>query len=338
MALLNHRAYSHDASQDRFLDKMSEILVKRGFACFRDTYGNLLAERKRTQEYVPLVIAHVDINQPVGFPTPVEADGWIVGIQNGVQKGLGHDDRAGVYFALQVSETEMECKIILTKDEEIGAIGAGKLPREFFTDVSICIQLDRRGSSDISDWTNGVEVVSAEFKTKIKSLLKKYNYAFTTCMFTDVGELKAALRVDMCCMNISCGYYNEHFDSERLNWNQYVNACNFGFSILTLCGKEKQEHQPVVYKPKYNYSYGSGSYSSRGTAPARNQYWEYDPETKRILFLGGEEEELEDELESGRLPALTQECQHCGDGHATWNSYWQAFVCPECREEIGNFI
>lgn len=328
MALLRHRAYSHDETQDRFLEMMAAIFVKRGFACFFDTYGNLLAERKKHQEFVPLVIAHVDINQPKIDPIPVEVDGWIVGMQNGIQKGLGHDDRAGVYFAQQIAETDLECKIILTKDEEIGAIGAGKLPKEFFHDVSLCLQLDRRGASDISDFTNGVEVVSNEFKVKLKGLLKKHNYAFTTCMFTDVGELKSTLEVDMCCMNISCGYYNEHFQDERLNWNQYVNACNFALGILMLCGKEKQLHKAVIRKRSYNVTYGRQS-----QLKAKNIYWDYDAETKRVVFLGGEEED-----EEKHLPALTYECQHCGEHHGHWNTYWQSFICDECQAEIGNFV
>ena len=332
MALLRQRAYSHDATQDRFLEMMAAIFVKKGFVCFFDTYGNLLCERKKTQEFVPLVIAHVDINQPKVDPTPVEVDGWIVGMLNGFQKGLGHDDRAGVYFAQLIAETDMECKIILTKDEEIGAIGAGRLPKEFFKDVSLCLQLDRRGSSDISDFTNGVEVVSAAFKEKLKHLLKKHNYAFTTCMFTDVGELKATLEVDMCCMNISCGYYSEHSAEERLNWNQYINACNFALGILLLCGKEKQEHKPVARKHRYNITYGPYS----RTEKAKNQWWEYDPIEKRIVFLGGEDGE-EDE-DTAKFPALTYECQHCGESHAHWNTYWQSFICDECNAEIGGFV
>lgn len=316
MSLLTQRAYSHDTTQDRFLDKMQDHFVSHGFTCVRDAYGNLLSVRGTGM--LPCVIAHVDIAQPVLAPSIVEVDGWVTGILNGIQKGVGHDDRAGVYFAQLIAESDLPCKIVLTKDEEVGAIGASRLPKKFFEEVSLCLQLDRRGASDISDYTNGVEVVSAEFKRKIKDLLKKHNYSFTTCMFTDVGELKAGLGVDFCCMNISCGYYSEHTHEERLNWNQFVNACRFAWGILNLCGHEKQHHVAV-----------RRSYSSWSTK-TKNEWWDYDPVSKKILFLGGPKNEEEEE----EAPKKTPYCYWCNEKKGEWMDYWQAYVCEDCKADV----
>jgi len=244
--LLGYRTFSYDdISQDMFIDFLQSELEMYGFQCRRDKYGNLIADRGPIDQIKPLIIAHVDINQrEEQIPTIHNIDGWIIGMLDGQQIGAGHDDRAGIYFALLYAEhTTFDVRIIFTKDEEVGCLGTSALPKWSLKNISMAVQLDRRGRSDISDFTNGVNVVSKSFKKRAIPTLEKYGYQWQRTMFTDVGHLKSHHMVDFCCMNISCGYYDEHTNNERLNVAQYQNAINFATELLITFGYEKQHHK-----------------------------------------------------------------------------------------------
>lgn len=254
--LVKFRSISFSVAQDYLIIYLQDYLKKLKFDTYIDLYGNLIAERGKGNK--PLIIAHVDINQDNEYiPTLVRINDYLIGFFEGMQMGVGHDDKVGIYFALKfAAETNVPLCIIFTKDEEVGCIGTLNLNYDF-SNINLAVQLDRRGNSDISEYTNGVEVVSTEFKKLCKPYLKDHNFKFTRTIYTDVGELKSSHKVDFCCVNISCGYYNEHTNNEYLKITEFNNSYIFASKLLTNLGNKKQYHkyEDKIYFDKFNSKY-----------------------------------------------------------------------------------
>jgi putative aminopeptidase FrvX len=307
--LLEYRCETFDdEAQAEFLEFLDWELRLYGFTVRYDDYGNLIADRKYADnQLMPMIIAHVDINQhDMRIPKFHNIDGYIIGMRNGVQVGCGHDDRAGVYFALLYAQhTNMPCRIVFTKDEECGGVGASRLGSDVFENITMAVQLDRRGKSDISDATNGVEVVSSKFKSKAGRILKEFGYKWTRTIFTDVGVLKSTHNVGFCCMNISCGYYNEHTDSECLSVSEFENAVLFASTLLIKLGyNEVHKHvAPKMYKspaPVFkNNTYSNRGYDGYGFGRSSwERYWDTIEAEKSKKF---DDEFVDDYWESSRL-------------------------------------
>lgn len=254
--LLNFRSHSRSQTQIVFRDWLRGMINKMpNTHTYVDDYGNLYVTKGNTDIF-NCVVAHLDINQSVQHHAKVYiADDWIIGIDmsTGQQIGVGHDDKAGVYFAIQALLKYDNLKVFFPLDEEAGLIGTSHCDVEFFTNVGFMVQLDRRGSSDISDYTNGVTVVTNDTKDLLNKTLNKYGYKFTSCMCTDVGDLVYV--TDIQGVNISCGYYNEHSESEVLSISQYMNAEAFAFEVL-----DKMEGKKHTINASKHGKYGFGSY------------------------------------------------------------------------------
>lgn len=127
-------------------------------------------------------------------------------------QGIGADDRAGVFAALQVLQTCAKDKlptIIFTTEEETGCMGAWTLAGTFqqpLSPLKYIIQLDRRGFDDCvfydcenPDFTKYVE--SFGFKEQMGSM-------------SDISAICPEWGV--AGVNLSVGYFNEHTFSEHL--------------------------------------------------------------------------------------------------------------------------
>lgn len=129
-------------------------------------------------------------------------------------QGLGTDDRAGVFAIIQIVQSGLRPHIILTTDEEVGAIGADLLSRNGnpFADLRYIIQLDRRGNADCVFY----DCNNTEFIDYVES----FGFAEAYGTFTDISILCPAWKI--AGVNLSVGYVNEHSFIETL----YLNALN----------------------------------------------------------------------------------------------------------------
>ena len=260
--MLSIRSISYSTEQIRFREWIIDYISQKNYknTTFEtDTYGNLYVKKGNAKNF-NCVVAHLDINQKACADfSIVTNEQWITGINNstGKQIGLGHDDKIGVYFALQMLDRFKNLKCFFPLDEEVGCVGTGKSDDSFFDNVGFMVQLDRRGHSDISQSTNGIEVVTEATKTQLMPILTEYGFHWEDCMFTDVGELVGMN--DKQGVNISCGYYNEHSDTEILNIDQYMNSEAFAFEILKKVQGTIYNIQPVSIWGNYG-NYGGGSY------------------------------------------------------------------------------
>lgn len=281
--MLSIRSLSGSKEQQIFKQWIVDYLNAKDYAdklVFEtDRYGNLYVTKGKSKVY-NCVVGHLDINQSKcdDFSVVIVKDTWIVGFDNikGEQVGLGHDDKIGVYFALEMLERFDTLKCFFPLDEEIGCIGTRASEKTWFKNVGFMVQLDRRGSTDISSHTNGTRVVTNNTMSKLLPVLKEYGFEWKETMYTDVGEL--VKQNSKQGVNISTGYYREHSSEERLNIHEYENSQEFAYNVLLEMEGGMYNILPDIfyYKKKTNYgssrNYTGNSTNSTVGSPVNNAY------------------------------------------------------------------
>lgn len=124
---------------------------------------------------------------------------------------LGADDRAGVFAILWLVFSGLKPTIILTQDEEVGGLGAKALVRDYpkspFGNLKAIIEIDRQGSKDAVYYFCN----NPDFEKYISSFGFKTAYG----SFSDISIIAPAW--GCAAVNLSAGYYNEHFVNEFVN-------------------------------------------------------------------------------------------------------------------------
>lgn len=226
--------------------------------------GNIYCT-KGEAEYYPTVVAHYDTAQDYHVGMRIfKTDKWIFGFDDfrGEQCGLGLDDSVGVCFAIQMLKMMPVCKVFLPYGEERGLVGTNCCDMSFFDNSLVVTQLDRRSyTTDFIQYTNGYQVWNPEHLTLIEPLMDKYGYKPASGTATDVGGLRRrGLKVSS--HNLSCGYFNEHGDTEVASVNLMINAFSFAYEMLTMLAERNIPLEfplPSFDLPKHS---GKKSYSS----------------------------------------------------------------------------
>ena len=126
-------------------------------------------------------------------------------------KGLGADDRAGIYAIIKLIKMGLRPHVIVTTDEEMGCVGAVKMVGKHgecpFKDLRFIIQLDRRGTDDCVFY----DCENPEFTEFIET----YGFKFAYGSLSDISVIAPAWKI--AAVNLSIGYENEHSAVETLN-------------------------------------------------------------------------------------------------------------------------
>lgn len=124
-------------------------------------------------------------------------------------EGLGADDRAGIFIMIKLIQEGLRPSIILTCDEEKGGVGAAVLAQEDcpIPNLKYMIQLDRRGACDCVFY----ECYNKDFFQYVSSF--GFREAYGT--FSDISFLMPEWEI--CGVNLSVGYEDEHSFSETLH-------------------------------------------------------------------------------------------------------------------------
>ena len=123
-------------------------------------------------------------------------------------QGAGFDDKAGIAAIIEIVESGLRPNVIITTQEETGAIGACVLAGKKcpFKDLRYIIQLDRRGEKDcvFYDCEN----------LKFIDYVESFGFKEAWGTFSDISVLCPAWGV--AGVNLSIGYQNEHTKQELL--------------------------------------------------------------------------------------------------------------------------
>lgn len=240
-------------------------------------------------------------------------------------RGIGGDDRCGVYIILNILFSGLRPHIAFTWNEEIGCVGSRNMvnifdPRKTMnTKINFAIQFDRRGHQeavyyDLDHPDFEKYITSFGFETKLGS-------------FTDICEICP----DWECagVNLSAGYANEHTTNEMVFvatiQDTFTKACN----IL-----RDQVANPKAYEyietPKRPFMPSKGSYGYEGA------WWEEEDDDAAYQAWKNWEKPKAKKMVDGR------ECCEICEQPTPWYSFCEEFdlqkVCKSCYNiNIGNY-
>lgn len=276
--------------------------------------------------------------------------------------GLGADDRAGCAMAWELRNSGHS--ILITTGEEIGCVAAKRMMtnewwRKTLNDHTFAIELDRRGHKDIVFYDIGTNAFANFMK-------KETGYTPAQGFGTDIKEICR----DICGVNISVGYYEEHTAEEKLVVDQWMNTLH---TVKTLLGKKDLPQfkldrtdkfelwkQEVKTYPVNNTQPVSGSSSAtnfRNTASSRSQELDSDTEWEdyyrttvahpsdfargvgRKSYLTTEDGLVETKVEKKKnedAPIRYMTCRNNSCLNRITDKEWfeNHFKCPKCHVDL----
>ena len=250
----------------------NELDSIEGVTYYRDDMMNIYATKGDLEEgeYYPMFIAHTDtvhtkidkivvkeekLTRPNTFGKSFgddKVDCLKAYTEDGSPTGIGGDDKCGIFICLELLKQLDKVKIGLFVSEETGCHGSSKCDENFLQDVGYITQYDAPGNHLISEICSGVRLFERDSEFFIKTL-----DIITTCFgnemliqshpYTDISQLKK--KIDVSCINISCGYYNMHSNQEFISIDDVCRAIEVGKNMVNTLGYKKYEYEykPIIY-------------------------------------------------------------------------------------------
>lgn len=297
------------------------LIITKDYIFARGTIPIALVAHADTVFPQPPIITHF-------FYDPMKTTMWH-------PDGMGADDRAGILMIYRILQTtNLRPSIIITTDEEIGAVGAQRmLANRYFSNqkFNFLVQLDRRGFND-SVYYN---CANSEFERYINSFGFKTNFG----TFTDISVLAPVLKC--AAVNLSVGYEDEHSYTERLNFAYWY--CTFNKVCKILKAELKCSH-PFKYIP-------ARFKSSNDIIHWQDAYDDDDNDTPFVCDVCHKEALSIDRIEiidehGSKIPVCVScfshlsphvhWCTKCHMGFYTPNKIYddtnKQFICNQCRK------
>lgn len=239
-------------------------------------------------------------------------------------EGLGADDRAGVFAIIKILQDGYRPSVILTTDEERGGIGASKLSDKKcpIPNLKYMIELDRRGQDDC--------VFYDCFNEDFIDYVEQFGFKEQWGSFSDISFLMDAWQI--CGVNLSVGYFDEHSVSETLHLKYLFNTIEKVKVML------KENNIPDFKYIEICYDYTKLHSLSSLNHYDSQIYGQHCSRCKR-LFL-----EYELVPVKGSSGLMKYFCPDCIVGNVDWCNYCgEAFevcgsamekICKECAEKL----
>jgi hypothetical protein len=171
-------------------------------------------------------------------------------------RGVGGDDKCGLWVALEAAHALPNVGVIITIDEESGCKGARLLTPEDSAHASILIQADRRGNDDAVRKTFSGTLSGDDWQEHVKDDVLAHGYDW--CNFgasTDVAAMKRAVSA----VNLSAGYHSPHSPYEYVSETDVENALELALALAEKSGRKKLDHVSVQTATRWqgtSYNYG----------------------------------------------------------------------------------
>lgn len=250
----------------------NELDTIPGVKYYRDNMMNIYATKGELSEgeFYPMFVAHTDtvhykidkiivkeekLTRPSTFGkvfTSEKVDCLKAYDVHGNPTGIGGDDKCGIFICLELLKRLDKVKVGLFVSEETGCHGSQKCDEDFLQDVGYITQYDAPGNHLITEICSGVRLFdrNSEFYEKVIPTIEK---SFGNEMFvqshpyTDISQLKKKINVS--CINMSCGYYNMHSSQEFISLEDVQKALTAGLNMVDVLGLKKYEYEykPIVY-------------------------------------------------------------------------------------------
>lgn len=251
-----YKIASPSGREKRMAKYIMTELKKMGVSCRKDNTGNIYAVKGNADTY-PCVVAHIDEvhrNKTGNYGAYVVADEMVIGYDHNrkCQTGIGADDKNGIWICFRMLERFKNMKCVFFVGEETGCIGSSRADMDFFSDCRFVIQCDRRGNGDMVTQISGTALCSKEFVRTVEP--EKYGYTECAGMMTDVYTLKTR-GLPVSCINLSCGYYNPHTDTENTILKDLMKCYRFVCHIIRT-HRQVSEHKYERTRLEYYCPHG----------------------------------------------------------------------------------
>lgn len=244
---LSVQSKSHDDKE--MMKWLKEKLTSLGLGFTEDSYGNVYVTKGKADLY-PCMVSHTDTVHKILKDFGVYEAGDILfafSESEGSQVGIGGDDKVGMSLCLNALKDLSAVKVVFFRNEEVGCLGSQQANMEFFNNVTCVLQADRKGNKDFITDAAGIGLSSFEFIEAIRTSLKNHQYTATRGSFTDVRALKVK-GLNVCCANISCGYWEPHTEVEIVSVSDVEDCYMLMLEIYETCKGKAWSHtfvQPV---------------------------------------------------------------------------------------------
>lgn len=225
------------SGREKKMRKFIKDYIKRNIPEVELTYDNVgnIYARKGVSDTYPCVVSHIDqVQEKHGHDFRVYGvDGKLFGFspREMEMRGLGADDKNGIWVCLRVLAQYNVMKCAFFVQEEVGCVGSSSANMDFFSDCRYVLQCDRKNGGDLITSVWG-DLCSKEFLGDIG--YADFGYKETSGLSTDVATLKEnGLKVS--CVNISCGYYKPHTSEEYTVIKELDNCLAFVEHIIETC-------------------------------------------------------------------------------------------------------
>lgn len=301
------------------LVSLSQKELKRAMGQYlREKYKNLII----TKDYIVAIgdipialVAHMD----TVFTTP--AFDLYYDRQKGVlwsPNGLGADDRAGIFAILKIIQSGYRPSIILTTDEEKGGVGACALAQDYeecpIPNLKYMIELDRRGINDCVFY----DCYCPEFVEYVSS----FGFVKRQGSFSDISFLMSAW--DICGVNLSVGYDNEHSRIEILDVNPLFNTIKKVKRMLQETNIPNFKYDEIV--SEYSNWWKAESICGQHCDKCKKPYSEY--ELFPVKGLNGDMK-----LYCPNCIAEVGWCDECQNAYEIEDRKHDKNICKECKNK-----
>jgi tripeptide aminopeptidase len=249
--------FAKDNEIESYVDKKGNVYLTKG------------RDRVTLGEYYPCVVSHIDTvhrshidlienNRRLDIVDKGNGDLIAYNPLTNEQTGIGGDDKCGVFVCLSLFLEMDILKGAFFVEEEIGMLGSKEADPEFFKNVGYAIQFDAPSANWVTEVCSGVKIFDSSFKDKIKTVLSEGGYTnFSNDPFTDVNQLSQKFEFN--CLNLGCGYYEQHRDSEYVVVDEVKKSLHMGIKLIHHLGvadylrKDKKVPKQMISE---SYSYG----------------------------------------------------------------------------------
>lgn len=229
----------------------------QGCKITHDNKGNIYVTKGDSDTY-PCIVSHIDQVQDKysdDYNVYLLKDTLMGYSQKRREfEGLGADDKNGIWVCLKCLQKYDIMKCAFFVEEEIGCGGSSAAKIDWFDDCRFVLQCDRMGGSNLITNISLTDLCSDEFLQDIN--YSAYGYKPTSGLMTDVVTLKNK-GVNLCMLNISCGYYNPHTDNEFTVISELQNCLAFVENIIENCTDVYEHKSEYIYDDAYSYRKGS---------------------------------------------------------------------------------
>lgn len=189
--------------------------------------------------------------------------------------GLGADDRAGVFFILNLIQRKLRPSVIFTLGEEQGGIGAtalAEIPCPI-PNLKYMIELDRQGENDA--------VFYQCYCPSFMSYIEDFGFLEKKGSYSDISFLMEKWQI--CGVNLGTGYFDEHSYSEILN----VNA------MFATIEKVEKMLRDAKNAPTFHYEENKGSLTNWYRSNSRDCDFDYEQYLTTCDYCGANMFEFE---------------------------------------------